>query len=187
MNIRKFEEKDRENIRKICLETCFDKYFLEHKDVLYLTCCDYYMNEQSQHIFVAVDDKDDCVGYILCCPSYKDYIRDFKNGYMAELSTMDENYAKERKKDYWKYRLAGLLGYTSHLHIDLSPTIQRMGVGTALVDALFNHLQDLKVKGLFLSCFSGNEKGNSFYLKYGFKPTLKLGDSTIYTMKFKNL
>ena len=45
-----------------------------------------------------------------------------------------------------------------------------MGIGKALMDTLVSHLRKNKVPGLMLGVDPENEKGVSFYRKYGFSP-----------------
>jgi hypothetical protein len=80
MIIRKYEPKDYEDIRHICWVTA--KEGLNHdRELLYTIACDYYINEESENIFVVVDDNDTAVGYILCSSDTKKHIRIYKKKY----------------------------------------------------------------------------------------------------------
>ena len=70
--------------------------------------------------------------------------------------------------------------YPAHLHIDILPVGQRMGIGTALVDRLREKLRSEGIPGVFLICGAKNEKGVNFYRKYGFKEIKKLPGSIIF-------
>ncbi len=183
--IRPFFERDREDIRAICLETCFDKYLLEHSDVLYLIYADYYMNEEPNNIFVATNEQDKAVGYILCSPCYKKYVKTFKEKYIPLLANIDPNKANEEEKSLLIHKFFGI-NYPAHLHIDLSESAQRKGLGTQLMNALLDHLTVNNVKGVYLGCYRRNEKGVNFYTKYGFKRLITTKNSVVFGMKLKN-
>ena len=66
ITVRKYEEKDKENLRKICLETSsIPVETHEQRAFLYLMYNDYYSEVEPHNIFVAANDNDEAVGYIL--------------------------------------------------------------------------------------------------------------------------
>ena len=59
INIRKYEEKDRENMRKVCLETSsFDVSNEKTARFITLMYCDYYIEAEPYSCFVAADEED---------------------------------------------------------------------------------------------------------------------------------
>ena len=59
--------------------------------------------------------------------------------------------------------------YPAHLHIDLLPEYQHMGLGRKLMDALCDKLRSKNVKGVMLTVWSNNHNAIKFYEKYGYK------------------
>lgn len=60
----------------------------------------------------------------------------------------------------------GRRGYISHTAV--REDAQRQGVGTALVEAVLEALQDEGIRKVALVVFARNEKGNAFWEKLGF-------------------
>lgn len=53
---------------------------------LLATFCDYYIDREAEHCFIAVDeDTDSAVGYIFCAPDYQKYKRIFKAEYLPRV------------------------------------------------------------------------------------------------------
>ena len=70
MLIRKYEEKDKEQVIYICLNDMFGKYEQPLIDYVEWMFCRYYIEVEPQNCFVAVDDNDKPVGY---CYGSADY------------------------------------------------------------------------------------------------------------------
>lgn len=82
--ITNYSEKYRDDVRNICLDTAGSNA-REEKSMRFLlaTFCDYYIDREAEHCFIAVDeDTDTAIGYILCAPDYKRYKRIFKAEYL---------------------------------------------------------------------------------------------------------
>lgn len=168
MKIRPYQQKDFDRMHKICFETSSGFESEKGKVALFATYCDYYINEDAESCFVAVNDLDEAIGYVICAPDDKKYQRVFKEKYAPILKkaspiryifhVANEWLCKKIKKEY-----------PAHLHIDILPEGQRQGLGTALIDRILTHLKENGVPGVYLVCGAGNEKGVNFYRKYGFK------------------
>ncbi|MGK9147430.1 GNAT family N-acetyltransferase [Plantibacter flavus] len=61
-----------------------------------------------------------------------------------------------------------LAGYPAHLHIDLLPETQGMGVGRRLIDAFCELLRERGVPGVHLGVGVGNTGAHRFYERTGF-------------------
>lgn len=71
--ITNYSEKYRDDVRNICLDTAGSNA-REGKSMRFLlaTFCDYYIDREAEHCFIAVDeDTDSAVGYIFCAPDYQ--------------------------------------------------------------------------------------------------------------------
>ncbi|MEG1963943.1 MAG: GNAT family N-acetyltransferase [Clostridia bacterium] len=165
VTIRKYKPTDFKQVRAVCLATT-TKYFTTKQPLLYALYCDYYLLEES-NTFVAVDENDVAVGYVMCALDYKKYISVFKQKYLPIIK-------KNSLMQYFgcraNFKRLVALGaqYPSHLHIDILPNFQRIGVGHLLVDALISHLRQTESAGVHLCVGNSNEKGVNFYKKYGF-------------------
>ena len=62
--IRPYQEKDFDRVRKICLENAGDTRTEEQKIFILSTYCDYYIEQEPENCFVAVNENDEAVGYI---------------------------------------------------------------------------------------------------------------------------
>ena len=72
--IRPYQEKDRERVRQICLKNADCAYAPEEtKEYILLMFCDYYIEQEPENCFVAVDANDNAVGYIICAENYEKY------------------------------------------------------------------------------------------------------------------
>ena len=163
MTIRQYQDKDKARLEDICRIT--DRAHLE--DELLLTLyLRYYITYEKENCFVAADDEDNAVGYIISTKEWNVWKEDFPRflleGKRKEIveKGMDgiESFAPFAKE------------YPAHLHIDILPSCQRMGLGHRLMDALVSHYRKEGVAGLMLGVDPENEKGVNFYKKYGFKP-----------------
>jgi ribosomal protein S18 acetylase RimI-like enzyme len=168
MTIRPFQDKDKDDVRFVCLNSegpCdlneADQHFI------LTTYCDYYIEREPQNCYVAADDTDRAVGYIFCAESFDGFFPVFLRDYASRFSLSQENYrisASHSADLQQKYKSE----YPAHLHIDLLPEYQRMGLGHKLVDTLAEHLRSKGIPGVMLTVGTLNKVGQSFYNKYGF-------------------
>lgn len=59
--------------------------------------------------------------------------------------------------------------YPAHLHIDILDEYQNQGLGSKLMEVLFEELKKRKVKGIMLQANLSNEGAVRFYKRLGFK------------------
>ena len=182
MTIRHYMEKDKEDIRHICWVTA--KEGLNHdQGLLYTIACDYYINEEPENIFVAADGDDRAIGYILCSSDTKKHIRIYKKKYFKLLAAYDKKKVRGKR---FEFLFVGAVSYfyPAHLHIDILPEYQRMGLGRKLVETLAEYLKSIGCKGLYLTVSADNPKAVAFYRKVGFEEKLNLfGKGFLFAMK----
>jgi|AGTN01.3.fsa_nt_gi Acetyltransferases len=166
--VRPYQDKDRENCREVCFVTSHGFTTEKKRAALYNLFCDYYLEFEKDTCFVAVNEKDEAIGYVICADDYAEYEKNYREHYLPAL--------KKIGKGYWIYKVFDLAAkrkiakrYPAHLHIDIKPEGQRQGLGHKLVDALKARLKEKGVEGVFLEVGKGNKQGISFYKKYGFK------------------
>lgn len=164
--IRGYRQDDREAVQNVCIVTGIGQEEAQpaFRTMLLTAFCNYYIEQEPQNCFVAVDGER-VIGYILCTENSNLWAQAFENTYVAE--TEEENlrlFYRGTMETPIKYAS----DYPAHLHIDILPEYQRMGIGFQLMDALTAHLRAVGVPGVMLSVAADNEKGKNFYGKYGF-------------------
>lgn len=168
MNIRPYQEKDRDDVRYVCINCDGPSDMSENaQNFILSTYCDYFIERESDNCFVAVDSYDKAIGYIICTEDYDRFIDCLKNEYIPRIPEEEKQlrfYAETSAVLQEKYKN----DYPAHFHIDIMPEYQRMGIGHKLIDTLLIHLKKKKIKGVMLTVSNENEKGIAFYKKYGF-------------------
>ncbi len=187
MIIRPFEEKDKENVRFVCLNSegpC--KMTPDEAHYILTTYCNYYIEKEGRNCFVAVDDDDRAIAYIICTENYDEYRKVFLKEYVCRL---DENLvvwnSNARKSAISSTTLQEKYkeDYPAHLHVDVLPEYHRKGIGHMLVNTLKEHLHKKGVRGVMLTVGSQNMVGQGFYKKYGFEFIEKVGDDVAFGLK----
>ena len=181
MKIIPYKEKYRDDLRFTCLNSegpCpFDEDFSHY---ILTTYCDYFIEKEGENCFVAVNEDDRAVGYIICAENYDRYKECFDREYVARFEDEESRESARRSADLQgKYKAE----YPAHLHIDLLPEYQRMGIGHKLVDTLCEHLKSKNICGVMLTAGADNKVGRSFYEKYGFTLLEENGDDAAYALK----
>ncbi|MBQ8210256.1 MAG: GNAT family N-acetyltransferase [Clostridia bacterium] len=181
LHIRKYEEKDFDNVRYVCLNS--DGGGMEEKlcKCILHTFCDYYIEKEPENCFV-LDDDGKAVGYIICTQNYDSYKEVFDREYLPlnkHLGDVLYNWAKDSTILQNKYKA----DYPAHLHIDLLPAYQRQGWGGKLISALSEHLRSKGIKGVMLTAGTENVNAGNFYKKYGFEQLEILNTDVAFGMK----
>ncbi len=179
--IRKYLPKDKDNLRKICVETTLIPLNDKTRAYIPILWNDYYTEQEPENIFV-LDDGGQAVGYIIAASS-PDYFKKMRNIYLPKVKKISWYMALvfriEMLADKKLYKK-----YGSHLHIDLLPPYQRGGWGSKLTDALLSRLKQKGLNGVYLGTTEKNIKGVNFYRKYGFKQVRKIGENLTFALTF---
>lgn len=186
--IRPFEEKDKENVRFVCLNSEGECQMTPDEQMYILTTyCNYYIENEGRNCFVAVDDNDEAIAYIICTEDFDSYRKIFVKEYIPRL---DENMivwggnARQGADGSTKLQEKYKNDFPAHLHIDVLPEYHRQGIGHRLVDTLAAHLKSKGVKGVMLTVGAGNARGQAFYNKYGFEFIEQDGDDVAFGLRF---
>lgn len=183
MSIRKYNIKDRQNVQDVCLYCDgYENYRPDTINFLLSTYCDYYIENEPENCFVAVNENDEAVGYIICAEDFNRFFEIFTNKYLSKIPPEDKNnryYAEMSTVLHEKYKEE----YPAHLHIDIMENYQRMGLGHQLMNALISHLKEKNIKGIMLTVSPQNPKGVAFYKKYGFSIIEEVPDNIVFGMK----
>jgi len=185
--IRGYQPKDKENVRLVCMHTG-PREALERagpaRTTLLATYCDYYIECEPHNCFVIADENDEAVGYILCAENYSSYRKRFLSDYAPRTKGLP---VRQRVECLGAAYLPWFFvkKYPAHLHIDILPAYQRMGLGSRLMDALTAQLRAKGIPGVMLGVGSKNEKGKNFYKKYGFKKLLHIPFSIVMALELR--
>lgn len=188
MIIRPYEEKDKENVRFVCLNSEGPCRMTESEQKYILTTyCNYYLENEGRNCFVAADENDKAIAYIICTEDYDAYKKIFDEEYVSRL---DEDMvvwgfnAREGALGSTKLQEKYKKDFPAHLHIDVLPEYHRQGIGHKLVDTLSAHLRAKGICGVMLTVGSKNERGKAFYNKYGFEFLEQDGDDVAFGLRF---
>lgn len=180
VTIRPYQEKDCPYVQQICIETAGTRFSNTpvKKRAAVAAFCQYFITHCPEVCFVAVNEEDVPVGYILCTPTFERWCRyapeqfliGFPYGLLWSLGSM------------WgavPYRKA----YPAHLHINLLSPYQRMGLGRKLISALEEALRQQDCSGVSLCVNEHNHGAMRFYEKCGFQVLGKHPGSVAYGKK----
>ncbi|MGN0467644.1 MAG: GNAT family N-acetyltransferase [Acutalibacteraceae bacterium] len=184
ITVRKYEKKDKEQVRQICLDTTgFDLKKKNMKEFLYLMYNDYYTEAEPDCCFVAENEDKKVVGYLLCAKDYKKYKKTFKGLYLPEIDKLGVQYALMARSEMLIHDL-GSAKYQAHLHIDLTKYCRRQGVGSRMIAELKQELLKNGIHSIMLSCGSSNKTAVNFYKKNGFKTVFNFFGSNLMACEF---
>lgn len=174
--VRPFRESDKDNLRKICMETSDDVFHKNEKllKAVPLIYNDYFTECEPENCFVAADGEDKAVGYIICSSDKKKFLKEMRRVYIPRASHQHP-FMFFCSVAY----MAGVLrhgkGEYAHLHIDITESYQHKGAGTALLDALRAHLHEIGVDTLYVNTITRDDPAYPFYRKYGFEEYGNIG------------
>lgn len=175
ITIRKYQPKDKPAVRHILIETSRLPVETE-KDIRYLELLynDYYTETEPESCFVAVNENDEAVGYIICAADYKTFRKRFMKFYMPEIKELGMKYYFQALMDIMGHAIYAPK-YPAHLHINVLKVCQGQGTGTELMNSLKAELRKNGKKGLMLSCAADNDGAIRFYKRNDFKVLSVMG------------
>ena len=168
--IRKYRPSDRERLRYIAKETAWKSYKKNdrRKETVALMYNDYFTEYESEHIFVAVNEADIPVGYVICSTDYEQFVRKSNHELLPKAMKLYPPLGAVHWMLLITLKAIKRPACRVHLHIDLLPEAQRCGLGTRLLDALSHHLYEKGI-GYMAVCGVNKHAGSyRFYQKYGF-------------------
>ena len=186
ITIRPYNKKDFRYIQDICMATSA----LANDDtpinraMLCAMYCDYYLDNQGEHCFVAVDENDIPVGYVLCAVDVGNYDEQMTERYLPLVRKISGKHFFEYNAEIKIAERYVRSGYTAHLHIDILSDYHRQGIGTELIKALENHLKEMFVEGIHIVCSSKNKTACAFYEKMGYQDIDYIVGAIVYGKKF---
>ncbi len=165
--INTYSEKYHDQVQNVCIKTAPSVFTEseEMKQFLLTSFCNYYIEQEPTNCFTALDG-DTVAGYIICTENSLKWAEDFERIY---LNSIEDDNAINFHKSMMTLPLKYAKDYSAHLHIDILEEYQRGGIGFRLMDSLIEVLKAKNINGLMLVVNEKNEKGVSFYVKYGFQ------------------
>jgi ribosomal protein S18 acetylase RimI-like enzyme len=188
--IRKYQPEDLNAVKEITYRTGFKgedltgKNFIDDKDLFFLIFIGYYSRYEPDHFFVATDTHSNAVvGFICGTPDTAAQGRRFRSKIVPRLVFRAITYTSWRYPRTLKtlFQMSAMRYYfdativkkmqtefPAHLHINILPEYQRLGLGTRLIHTFEEHLVNLGVSGVHLETSNHNKKAVRFYKKLGF-------------------
>ena len=190
IEIKKFKEEYRKDIRKICADTAKGSFAKNPKkrEAICLTYIDYYLDYEPENVFVAVDSNTNFgCGYIVCSTNSDLYQEKFKTEYLPKI----------KKKSSILYLFTKICcrvnkkldeKFSGGFHINIDSNYQGKKIGNLLLTACGQNLLTKNIKYMYLVTKNRKTRGYGFYIHFGFKETKKyfLG-SLCLTYNLKNL
>ncbi len=185
ITVRPYNKKDFRYVQDICLATSWlaEEDTPTNRAMLCAMFCDYYLDNQGEFCFVAVDDNDVPVGYILCSADCDDYHDKMTELYLPLVRKISGTQFFKWNAEVKLQERYSRQGYTAHLHVDILPDFQHQGVGTQLIQSLEKHLKEKFVEGIYLICGSKNESARAFYEKNGYEDIDYITGAVVYGKK----
>lgn len=167
--IRPYDVKDRDRVQALCLTNagCAEASADMQQYILNMYC-NYYIDCEPENCFVAVDDYDNAIGYIICAQNCDYYEKRFAEDYLPAMLELGLKYYVDAKLDIISHTMFKN-DYAAHLHIDILDGYRGQGIGTELIDTLKNHLRSKGLRSVMLVVGADNEGGIRFYERNGFE------------------
>ncbi len=177
--IKPYEEKYRENVRQVCINTGPPEAATDEKvrTAILSAYCDYYIDCEKENCLVLTDENDVAQGYILCADNH----RKFRKGFVPYLRKIRKCGAGSFIVSCGEVLINGALSkkYPAHLHIDLNEQCRNGGYGSQMIEILCRNLKEKGVCGVMLIVAAVNKKAIRFYKKNGFRPLVSAFGGTV--------
>lgn len=168
VTIRPYAEKDKPLVQNLCLANAGIGEASEEMQRFILNMyCNYYIEQEPENCFVAVDEDDCAVGYIFCSENCDVYEQKFNELYIPNALELGTKFYLDSKLDIITHTMFRTT-YPAHLHIDIDAEYQGKGIGSALLDTLQHHLLGKGISSVMLVCGADNEGAIRFYKRNGY-------------------
>jgi len=185
VNIRLFQEGDRQDVYRISADTAFFgepvENFLDDRFLFCDAFTRYYTDFEGDYTWVAAVD-DQVLGYLTGCvdtpAQHKRYLRHTITPLVGRV--FRGKYQLGRKT--WRYAFSMLAGvmrkeypqvdhkeYPAHLHINVDVSARGQRLGMKLMGAYLDQLSELSIPGVYLDTTDLNEAACGLYERTGFQ------------------
>ena len=174
ITIRKYQEKDRDNVRKINMMT--NKKFLQKNDKMKeagaMMFIDYYIDFEPENVLVAVNDNDEAVGYCVASTN-KELMREkMRKVYLPKISKIRWYLGIfTRFMINTSYKMDSRFG--AGFHINIHDDYQGQKIGPRLLTEMGKHLLSKGFKYMYLVTQNRKTRGYGFYMHFGFTEAAK--------------
>ncbi len=176
VTIRKYQESDKDSVRKICMDTG-EKSFQKKEDLresIAIMFVDYYLEYERENVFVADDDGHVC-GYIVASTNRELFKEKNKLNILPRV----------KKIRWWlgvffkfcissSYKMDETLG-GGGFHINIDDKHQGQKIGAKLLTTMGVHLKKKGLRYMYLITKNRKTRGYSFYSHYGFEEVCNIG------------
>lgn len=194
IEIRKYRPSDLDYLYRICLLTGNSgedatHLFKDPKLIGDYSAAPYALFEPELTFIVVLNDEPS--GYILGTKNSEkfqerceeEWFPNLRKKYKLPQTTDNSADARIIRLIHNGYRIKEeLKAYPAHLHIDLLPSTQGMGLGRKLITIFTDELKSMKVSGLHLEVGKKNERAITFYKKVGFHVIVEYEYSVAFGM-----
>ena len=184
LEIKPYIPEYKEDMQKVCLNTAYDTaYEPIERNYLLNSYCDYYIDNEPETCFAAVDENGTAQGYIICAPDFGRFIKRAKP-YISQAKKSGFDHYYEGIAERVVLRLFSR-SYPAHFHIDINEGFQGEGTGTRLMNTLLETLKNKNVRGVMLITGSGNDGAIRFYKRFGFRTIIGKGPAAVMGLKLR--
>lgn len=168
MAIRKYENKDYQQVVNICLDT-YDSEEQKSPINQYIKqmFCRYYIEKEPENCFVVTDDNDTAMGYVYGASDYDTYHRNMTEYLQLIAEIKNGVYLSDAYVEMYNHEIYKE-DYPAHLHIDIFGDFRSKGYGSVMIEAFCNNLKEKGIKGVMLIVGNENIRAQKFYEKNGF-------------------
>lgn len=185
MTIRPYQKKDFRFVEDICIAA--SKYADDdtplNRAIWCSMYCDYYLDNQPELCFVAVDEEDVPVGYVLGAADMDDYRDRMQDLYLPLVRKVSGG-------DYFRFVAETKVceryirdGYTAHLYLNAAEEHRDAELEAQLLFALENKLKEMFVEGLYIIAGQKDKEKREFLEKYGYEEIDYLTGAVVYGKK----
>jgi ribosomal protein S18 acetylase RimI-like enzyme len=194
MNIRAYQGADMANLYDICLQTGAagkDATGLIDADLLGHIFAAPYAASEAELCFMLTRSGSP-IGYVLGTKDSKQFESYFNRVWCPPLLTRYPH-IKDGEVSF-QQSMTGLLHagyaapdiaseYPAHLHINILPAGQRMGMGSLMLHTFISKLRSMDVPGVHLEVSKRNSNAIAFYVRFGFTRLKESAGGIIFGMK----
>ena len=183
MSIRKYKEKDYNNIVNVCLDTCDPVVQQEPiNEYVKLMFCRYYIEKEPDNCVVLTDENDVAVGYVYGAQDYDNYHKNMSE-YLQGIAEVENGiflpHAYVEMYNHYIYKDE----YPAHLHIDIFGEHRSKGYGSDMIKTFCDNLKNKDIRGVMLIVGADNVRAQRFYEKNGFTLLEKKSSGYAYGKK----
>lgn len=182
-HIRPYQPTDRAAVFQLCGDSAHFgdpiERFFDARELFLDTFAAYYTDVVGDHLWIAEDDREGVVAYLMGCPDTRAYYHWFvphtrRIAWRALTLRYRGLFTRKTLAYIWRYaRLRvpplNLTPYPAHLHINTRTGLRGSGLGTALMAAYLDQLRREGIPGVHLETSSENKIAVPWYEKLGFR------------------